>query len=68
MHRLESKVQLNSPYHDGPPICDVTPGAHAAPGRARSASKAASDPLPWRARAQRQVTLRDHPERAGQRT
>ena len=42
------------------PHRDVTPGAHAAPGRACAPSKAASHPLPWRPRAPCQAASRDH--------
>ena len=75
-------LQLKSPYHDGTTHVVMSPlGVYATPGRACPPSTLASDPLSWRARAQRYTAARDHsllrapsrrspwawlPERAGQ--
>ena len=50
--RCRAATQEPLPRRDHPHR-DVTAGVHAAPGRACPASKVASHPLPWRARAQR---------------
>ena len=54
-----------SRWHD--PYRDVTARIHAATRCADPPSAVASDPLPWRARTQRQAASRDHSNRAGQR-
>ena len=57
--RCRAAAQEPLPRRDHPHR-DVTPGAHAAPGRACPPSKAASHPLPWRPRAPCQAASRDH--------
>jgi hypothetical protein len=61
-------LQLKSPYRDGTTHIVMSPLAvHAAPGGTGPAPAAASDSLPWRARAPRQIKGRDRCKRARQR-
>ena len=57
--RCRAAAQEPLPRRDHPHR-DVTPGAHAAPGRVCPSSKAASHPLPWRPCAPCQAASRDH--------
>jgi hypothetical protein len=57
-------LQLKSPYHDGTTHIVMAPLEFMrAARRARPPSAVTSDPLPWRARAQRQAASRHYPER-----